>query len=73
MSDDEEVQYVKKPRNIHYGSLEETEKSRIAAIQETTTEINVEAEVPPAQTTQIHISNGKKNYLFRFYSTFSYL
>lgn len=29
MSDDEEVQYTKKPRTVHYGSLEESERIRI--------------------------------------------
>lgn len=57
MSDEDDVQYVKKPRNIHYGSLEETEKARIAAVQESVAE-NHENDNPP-QSTQIHISNGK--------------
>lgn len=57
MSDDEEVQYVKKPRNIHYGSLEESEKARIAATQESSSETN-EIDINPPQNAQIHISNG---------------
>ncbi|XP_045457082.1 U4/U6 small nuclear ribonucleoprotein Prp4 [Melitaea cinxia] len=32
MSDDEEVIAVKKPRQVHYGSLEEQEKARLAAL-----------------------------------------
>ncbi|XP_022201719.2 U4/U6 small nuclear ribonucleoprotein Prp4 [Nilaparvata lugens] len=32
MSDDEEVLYVKKQKTIHYGSLEEQERQRLAAI-----------------------------------------
>lgn len=31
MSDDEEVQYVKKVKTIHYGSLEESERARLEA------------------------------------------
>lgn len=30
MSDDEELVYVKRPRTIHYGSLEESERSALA-------------------------------------------
>ncbi|KAI4458068.1 wd40 repeat protein [Holotrichia oblita] len=56
MSDEDEVQYVKKPRNIHYGSLEETEKARIAAAQESASENN-ETDINPPQNTHIHISN----------------
>ncbi|XP_047542004.1 U4/U6 small nuclear ribonucleoprotein Prp4 [Vanessa atalanta] len=32
MSDDEDVIVVKKPRQVHYGSLEEQEKARLAAL-----------------------------------------
>lgn len=32
MSDDEEILLVKKQKTIHYGSLEETERARLAAI-----------------------------------------
>lgn len=31
MSDDEEVQYVKKVKTIHYGSLEDSERARLEA------------------------------------------
>lgn len=61
MSDEDEVQYVKKPRNIHYGSLEETEKARLAAAQESANENN-ETDINPPQNTHIHISNGNINY-----------
>ncbi|XP_018324248.1 U4/U6 small nuclear ribonucleoprotein Prp4 [Agrilus planipennis] len=33
MSDDEEVAYVKKTKTIHYGSLEDTEKARLAELE----------------------------------------
>lgn len=32
MSDDEEITYVKKQKTIHYGSLEDQERSRLAAL-----------------------------------------
>lgn len=32
MSDDEDVSLVKRSKNIHYGSLEEQEKARLAAL-----------------------------------------
>lgn len=32
MSDDEELVYVKRPRTIHYGSLEESERNRQNAL-----------------------------------------
>ncbi|PZC70482.1 hypothetical protein B5X24_HaOG215889 [Helicoverpa armigera] len=32
MSDDEDVILVKKPKQVHYGSLEEQEKARLAAL-----------------------------------------
>lgn len=31
MSDDEEVQYVKKTKTVHYGSLEDAERARLEA------------------------------------------
>uniref|UniRef100_A0A1A9WTI4 Pre-mRNA processing factor 4 (PRP4)-like domain-containing protein n=1 Tax=Glossina brevipalpis TaxID=37001 RepID=A0A1A9WTI4_9MUSC len=32
MSDDDDIQYVKRQRTLHYGSLEESERKRIAAV-----------------------------------------
>jgi U4/U6 small nuclear ribonucleoprotein PRP4 len=32
MSDDEEITYVKKPKTIHYGSLEDQERLRLASL-----------------------------------------
>lgn len=32
MSDDEEITFVKKPKTIHYGSLEEQERMRLASL-----------------------------------------
>lgn len=57
MSDDEEITYVNKPRTIHYGSLEDGEKTRLAALE--TAEDNTNDANPPAapQNSQIHISN----------------
>ncbi|XP_022909545.1 U4/U6 small nuclear ribonucleoprotein Prp4 [Onthophagus taurus] len=52
MSDDEAT-YVKKPKTIHYGSLEETEKARLES-QEDNSQDN---DVPPVVPTQVHISN----------------
>lgn len=34
MSDDEDVTYVKKTQNIHYGSLEESERLKQQALEE---------------------------------------
>lgn len=34
MSDDDEMVYVKRARTIHYGSLEESEKQRQAALDD---------------------------------------
>lgn len=34
MSDDEELVYVKRPRTIHYGSLEESERQRQSALED---------------------------------------
>jgi len=36
MSDDEDLVYVKKQKTVHYGSLEEAERARLAAAVETT-------------------------------------
>nr|CAH7762403.1 unnamed protein product [Callosobruchus chinensis] len=49
MSDDEEVQYVKKVKTIHYGSLEESEKNRIEAEEENSND----AEAPAAPSGQV--------------------
>lgn len=32
MSDDDDVVLIKKPKQVHYGSLEEQEKARLAAL-----------------------------------------
>lgn len=56
MSDDEEVLYVKKQRTINYGSLEESEKARLAAV-EAAGEDDVEEPSAVSQA-QIHTSNG---------------
>lgn len=33
MSDDDEIAYIKRPRTIHYGSLEEAERQRQQALE----------------------------------------
>lgn len=38
MSDDEDLVYVKKQKTVHYGSLEETERARLAAAAESSEE-----------------------------------
>ncbi|KAJ8921763.1 hypothetical protein NQ315_008388 [Exocentrus adspersus] len=47
MSDDDEVQYIKKQKTIHYGSLEDTERARIEAQNETSND----SEPPPTSAT----------------------
>lgn len=60
MSDDDEVHYVKKTRTIVYGSLEDSERARLAA--EAAGEGSNDAEETTATTQaanpQINISNG---------------
>lgn len=60
MSDDDEVLYVKKPRTIHYGSLEDSEKARLAALEAGGESSNdgEESSAPSQANSQIHISNG---------------
>lgn len=60
MSDDEEVQYVKKPQTIFYGSLEDSERTRLAAEAASGDNSN-DGEPPQVNSTQIHISNGTQN------------
>lgn len=62
MSDDEEVTYVKKPRTIFYGSLEDSERARLAAeaaADESSNDAEESTAAPPQANSQIHISNGK--------------
>lgn len=66
MSDEEEVSYVKKPRTIHYGSLEDGEKARLEAANEESKENPPSTESPQAAP-QIHISNGKLVFIAKFY------
>lgn len=59
MSDEEDVLYVKKPRTIHYGSLEDTEKARLAAIETVGDNTNdTEESSAAASNPQINVSNG---------------
>lgn len=65
MSDDDDIVYVKRHRSIHYGSLEEQERARLAA---SNANENSNDEGGPSNTgvesSQIHISNGKYIYFF---------
>ena len=53
MSDDEEITYVKKPKTIHYGSLEDQERIRISTLA--LTDSDGEAKVVGGN---INVSNG---------------
>jgi len=53
MSDDEEITYVKKPKTIHYGSLEDQERIRLSSLA--FNEIDGESKVVGAN---INVSNG---------------
>lgn len=53
MSDDEDVIYVKKQNTVHYGSLEEQERKRLAA--------NKDVDDDQEKYTNVHTSNGKFN------------
>ena len=57
MSDDEEVHYVKKRKTVHYGSLEETERSRISAASIKTNNQKNGASTGPVIVENVHISN----------------
>ncbi|EZA53715.1 hypothetical protein DMN91_007730 [Ooceraea biroi] len=62
MSDDEDLVYVKKQKTVHYGSLEEAERARLAAAVETTDEEKDVAGANDVANTSIsagnvHISN----------------
>lgn len=62
MSDDDEVVYHKKPRTIHYGSLEDSEKARLAAIEAGGDSNDAEENSAQAPaSTQINVSNGNFN------------
>lgn len=60
MSDDDDIIYVKRHKSIHYGSLEEQERARLVA---SIANENSNDEGGPlsvvAESSQIHISNGK--------------
>lgn len=50
MSDDEELVYVKRPRTIHYGSLEESEKARQNALEAENGDFRMDTGPTPAPT-----------------------
>lgn len=65
MSDDDEVQYIKKQKTIHYGSLEDAERARLEAQGETSNDSE-----PPATSAapQVQESSGwyTKTKMFEF-------
>ncbi|XP_017783416.1 PREDICTED: U4/U6 small nuclear ribonucleoprotein Prp4 [Nicrophorus vespilloides] len=62
MSDEEEVSYVKKQKIIHYGSLQESEKARLATLESSSAESS--QDVPsPAQTQQAPQVNTSNEYM----------
>lgn len=57
MSDDEDLVYVKKQKTVHYGSLEETERARLATAAETTDDEKDAASANDVTTTPIAVGN----------------
>ena len=57
MSDDEDVHYIKKPKTVHYGSLEESERARISAASTETNDEKNGASSGPVIVGNVHISN----------------
>lgn len=55
MSDDDEVQYVKKTKTVHYGSLEDAERARLEAQDEESND-SVASRTP---SNPVQESNGK--------------
>lgn len=53
MSDEEEITYIKKQKTIHYGSLEDQERARLASL--TVTENDSDQNVAGGN---INVSNG---------------
>lgn len=51
MSDDEDVVYVKRQNTVHYGSLEEQERKRLAA--------NKDVDDDQGKYANVHTSNGE--------------
>lgn len=56
MSDEEDIQYVKKTKTIHYGSLEDSEKARIEAQNEESNDAQSSA---PAANSPVQETSGK--------------
>lgn len=54
MSDEEEITYVKKQKTIHYGSLEDQERARLALLTTTETDDSDQKVV----SGNINVSNG---------------
>lgn len=62
MSDDDDIIYIKKHKSIHYGSLEEQERLRLAAVAANTGDDSNGSGGPSAASAdhgpQVHVSNG---------------
>jgi len=58
MSDDEDLVYVKKQKTVHYGSLEEAERARLAAVVETTDEEKDVTNANDANVANVSASGG---------------
>lgn len=56
MSDDEEIQYVKKQKTIHYGSLETSERAKLVKNETGTNGSDSIADIVK-ESPQIHTSN----------------
>lgn len=60
MSDEEEVQYAKKVKTIHYGSLEDSERARLEAQEEDSNDSEKQTTNEP----QVQEPTGKPKYFF---------
>lgn len=59
MSDEEELVYVKKQKTIHYGSLEDHERARLASLASKNSENDDGHPIGTSEgSSQIHVSNG---------------
>lgn len=59
MSDDEDITFNKKQKTVHYGSLEEQERARLAAIAAAVRGDPGEPAPAGKDLGEIHVSNGE--------------
>uniref|UniRef100_A0A0A9YDH1 U4/U6 small nuclear ribonucleoprotein Prp4 n=1 Tax=Lygus hesperus TaxID=30085 RepID=A0A0A9YDH1_LYGHE len=59
MSDDEDLIYVKKQKTVHYGSLEEQEKERLAAVAAANTEASSPGDGAPDEEMEPGVDSDK--------------